>query len=131
MSTTEDYDVLIRPYEAQMIQSIGRIIPDPDRAEEVLQESVLKIWDRRERIKVHPNPKAYVLSTCITVALDELRRLKRHQDAKRVMLAEGRHRRAQSDPSDAVMAKEVEEAVMASISKLSSQQATAVLLRLV
>ena len=131
MAQADDYDRLIRPFEEQMLQSIGRIVRDVDRAEEALQEAVAKIWERRERIMPHPNPKAYVLSVCLTVAHDALRRGMRQAEARRVMEAEARGRAGTPEPSVALEAREVEDEVLAAVSRLSAQQATAVLLRLI
>lgn len=130
VTETGEYDRLIRPFEEQMLQSIGRIVRDADRAEDTLQEAVTKLWDGRTRLASHPNPRAYVLSVCLSVAHDALRRLKRQAAARAVMEAEARGRSDSSEPSEAVEARELADEVLAALSKLPSQQATAVLLRL-
>lgn len=113
-----------------MLQSIGRVVRDVDRAEEALQDAVTKLWDGRSRLASHPNPRAYVLSVCLSVAHDALRRLKRQAEARAVMVSEARGRLGLPEPSAAVEARELEDEVLTALSKLSAQQATAVLLRL-
>lgn len=131
MTPVDDYDRLIRPFEEQMLHSIGRLVSDVDRAEDVLQEAVVKIWESRQQIESHPNPKAYVLSVCLTVAHDALRRGVRQAEARRVMEAEARNRAGLPEPSAALEAREVMDEVLAGVSRLSAQQATAVCLRLI
>ncbi len=130
MKDVGDYDRLIRPFEEQMLQSIGRVVRDADRAEEVLQETVAKLWNGRARVEQHPNPRAFVLSVCLSVAHDALRRLKRQEAARAVILAEARSRSGGLEPSDPIESRELEDEVLAALAKLSPQQATAVLMRL-
>lgn len=130
VAENDEYDQLIRPFEEQMLQSIGRVVRDADRAEEALQDAVTKLWGGRARLASHPNPRAYVLSVCLSVAHDALRKLKRQEAARAVMLSEARSRSGSPEPSAGVEARELEDEVLTALSKLSSQQATAVLLRL-
>lgn len=130
MPIHEDYNRLIRPHEEQMLLSIGRIVRDPDRAADVLQDVMTKLCESIDRLREHPNPQAYVLSVCITVAYDALRKLKRAEGARQVMLAEARSRAGLPDPVTAVVEREVEQAVLKAISRLPAQQAAVVLLRL-
>lgn len=130
MPTREDYDRLIRPFEEQMLLTIGRIVRDADRAADVLQDAVTKLWIGLDRLRVHPNPKAYVLSVCITVAHDALRTLKRTEAAQLVMATEARSRAGVPEPVATVVGRETEALVLKAISRLPTQQATAVVMRL-
>jgi RNA polymerase sigma-70 factor, ECF subfamily len=128
--TREDYDRLIRPFEEQMLLTIGRLVRDADRAADVLQDSLTKLWSGLDRLRSHPNPRAYVLSVCISVAHDALRRLKRVEAAQLVMAAEAYARAGVQEPVSVIAGQEVEQAVLKAISQLPAQQATAVVLRL-
>jgi RNA polymerase sigma-70 factor (ECF subfamily) len=69
-----EYERLIAPIEDRMIRSVWRITGDPDNAEDALQEALLTIWRRWDRVRTHPNPQALVLRICIHSAHDLLRR---------------------------------------------------------
>lgn len=130
MAPGNDYDRLIRPFEEQMLLTIGRIVRDADRAADVLQDALAKLCTLFDRLREHPNPKAYVLSVCITVAHDALRKSKRAEAAQQMMFAEARTRAGMPEPVSAVVEEEIEHAVLQAISRLPSQQGTVVLLRL-
>lgn len=134
MPRREDYERLIRPFEEQMLLTIGRLVRDADRAADVLQDSLTKLWGRLDRLRDHPNPKAYILSVCISVAHDALRKLRRLEAAQLVMAAEARSRAGEGagtpEPVSMAVEKEIEAAVLDAVSRLPNQQATAVLMRL-
>lgn len=130
MPNREDYDRLIRPCEEQMMLTIGRIVRDADKAADVLQDTMTKLWSGLDRLRDHPNPKAYILSVCISSAHDALRKLKRLQAAQLVMAAEAASRIGTPEPVMVLSEREVEAAVMTAISRLPTQQATAVLMRI-
>lgn len=131
MPNRDDYEQLIQPLEQQMLLTIGRLVRDPDRAADVLQDAMTRIWFGLDRLKVHPNPQAYVLSVCISAAHDMLRKMKRIATAQQAMVAEGRVRTGGPEPSAVLAEREVEQAVLNAISWLPVQQATAVLMRLI
>jgi RNA polymerase sigma-70 factor (ECF subfamily) len=70
----QDYERLIAPIEDQMMRAVWRVLRDPADAEDAFQEALLKVWNRWDRIRTHPNPHALVLQICIYAAHDALRR---------------------------------------------------------
>ena len=82
-ANADAYERFIRPIEDRMLRSIGRIVRNVDRAEDALQDVMAKIWSVRQRLETHPNPTAYVLSVCITVALDSLRLSELREETQR------------------------------------------------
>ena len=73
------YEKLLRPVEQQMIKTIGRIVRDPQEAADVLQEVLVVIWAKLDRIAQHPNPHAYIIRICVTRSYDSLRKKARRQ----------------------------------------------------
>lgn len=119
------YERLIAPIETRMIRTIWGIVRDPDEAQDALQEALVAVWRRWDRLQNHPNPQALVLRICINAAYDALRR---------------RHRRLRwfgtedvpVDPPDpapsamqAVEGAEAHGRVRQAIASLSRNQATA------
>jgi len=125
------FEQLIKPVEHQMMQSIWRIVRDPEMAKDTLQESLTKIWKRLDRIRRHPNPRALILKICLNAAIDSLRKRKRlHQHEK----TEPLHRfPIQSDTKDyeALERKKIEAEILEAIKRLPRRQAVAVLMRLI
>jgi RNA polymerase sigma factor (sigma-70 family) len=70
----QEYERLIAPVEERMMRAVWRVLRDPNDAEDALQEALLTIWKRWDRIRAHPNPHALVLQICIHAAHDVLRR---------------------------------------------------------
>jgi RNA polymerase sigma factor (sigma-70 family) len=70
----QDYERLIAPIEDRMMRAVWRVLRDPTDAEDAFQEALLKVWNRWDRIRAHPNPHALVLQICIYAAHDVLRR---------------------------------------------------------
>ena len=111
-----------------MIRSIGRIVRDPQDAEDAMQNALLTILKRWDRIFRHASPQSLVLKICIDAAYDLTRRTVR--DRRAVALDEGVNERADSTCSpaeDATNGEQYAEIVKA-IHRLSRQQATAMLM---
>jgi RNA polymerase sigma-70 factor (ECF subfamily) len=71
------YQRLIAPIETRMMRSIWRIVRHPDDAQDAMQEALVTIWRRWERLESHPHPEALVLRICVNAACDTLRRKRR------------------------------------------------------
>ena len=122
------YERLLRPIEKQMISTVGRIVRDPDDAEDVFQEVLVVVWAKLERIVRHPNPHAYIMRVCVTRSYDALRKRARRQrrearlDSLKAMLLPFR-------PQDLSRDRDRASAVRNAISMLPPNQGRAVLLR--
>ncbi len=73
-SSNEVYNRLIEPIKESMKRGIIRIVQDPDDAADAFQDALYKVWINLDRILNHPNPKAYILSICMSSAYDLLRK---------------------------------------------------------
>jgi RNA polymerase sigma-70 factor (ECF subfamily) len=124
------YDELVAPLESRMLRTAWRIVRDPDRARDALQDALTVIWKRRDRIRAHPNPEALILRICIHAAVDMLRKERRY---RRTMEAEAQDRPAPEPrgPGATVEQQELQTQVLSALGQLSEKQAAAVFMRVV
>lgn len=125
------YDRIIGPIEEQMIRSIGRIVRNRQDAEDAMQDALMTIWKRWNRVCNHPNPQAMVLRICIDAAYDQSRQRIRH-DRKRDLtkLTKKPIDQSPTPPQVAENSEQYRE-LMATIHSLPRQQAVATLMRVV
>ncbi len=113
------------------MRAVWRISRDPGDAEDALQEALLTIWKRWDRVRTHPNPHALVLHICINAAHDVLRRKVRQGkwlEAGAVM--EGFRDSSASAVEDISGAQQSAQ-VLQAIALLSKNQARAILMHVV
>jgi len=127
----QTYDRIIRPIEDRMIRSIWRIVRNPQDAEDAMQDALLVVLKRWDRITRHPSPQSLVLKICIDAAYDLTRRTVRHRRV--VELGERAREQASLSqlPSEEMVSTEQYSEILRAIHRLSRQQATAILMRAV
>jgi RNA polymerase sigma-70 factor (ECF subfamily) len=124
------YERFVAPLEPRMMKSIWRVVRHPELAEDALQDALLTIWRRIDRVRDHPCPEALVLKIALNSACDVLRRRRR-------LLRREEPYPAGSDPGGEdpfarrLEGRAVEREVLAAVARLPKQQAAAVLLRIV
>ncbi len=130
-----DYNALVQPLEDQMIRTIWRIARDADDAEDAMQEALMTMWRRFDRISAHPNPRALILRICINSACDVLRKKQRvrrtEEDDQLYDDLRDAIKRPCLTPRQALESADLEFEIMAAIEELSPQQSAAVRMRLV
>jgi len=133
--TPDAYDELITPIETRMIRTVARLVRDPDDAADTMQEALTTVWKNLEKIQRHPNPHAYIMRVCISKAYDALRKRTRKRarevSIEEVLNANGTEPTGMPDGGCTEKQRELAEGILAAITRLPSQQAQAVLLRLV
>ncbi len=123
------YDTYLAPLEARMLRAAWRITRDPDRARDALQDSMARIWKRRERVRSHPNPAALVLRITIQAAVDVRRRESRWwRSGGRAMPAPAGGG-DDADPRTTAEQHETRDLVLDAIARLPARQAAAVTMR--
>jgi len=127
----DDYSTLIAPIRRRMVNSIWRIVRDSEETEDVLQEALLLILKRFDRIRAHPNPTALILRLCINQALDHLRRNQRHNRNRAEDLDIERLSAGTPNAAVVLMREEQRTAVFAALKTLPPREAEALLLRAV
>ena len=126
-----EYERLIAPIEQRVIRAVWRITRNADDADDAMQEALLVVWKKWDRVIQHPNPQALVLRIAIHAAHDTLRRKAR----------QGRHFLPEPvapefpDATPTVVQRiaeaEQDKEVLAAIAKLPGNQATAMLMHAV
>jgi len=72
----DDCDHWIAPLEERMVNCVWRIVRHPQDTDDVIQEVLLRVTQRFDTMRRHPNPTAWLLRTCVNAAVDHLRRRK-------------------------------------------------------
>ncbi|MGD9138938.1 MAG: sigma-70 family RNA polymerase sigma factor [Desulfobacterales bacterium] len=124
----EVYERLLRPIEGQMINTVARIVRDPEDAADVFQDVLVIVWHKLDRILCHPNPHGYILRICITRSYDALRKkMRRRRFEIRIETIKTKlwPKVSQQSPP----AHNIANTIRAAISMLPPKQGQAVLLR--
>jgi RNA polymerase sigma-70 factor, ECF subfamily len=132
-SVTDDrvlYDELIAPLEATMMRSIWRIVRNADMAEDCLQDALAVVWKKRFRIRLHPNPQAFILKICLNAACDSLRRLERMRRQTDLSPLDNAPAPPDHDADRDLEEREIVEQVQRAIRRLPRKRALAVMMRL-
>lgn len=70
---TEIFRKLVLPHSEMMRLTCLRVLGDPDDALDALQETLAKLWSRRQELDSIENPGAYFRTTARNVSLSMLR----------------------------------------------------------
>jgi RNA polymerase sigma factor (sigma-70 family) len=126
---SQAYEEIIGPIEDRMIRSIWRITRDAHDAEDAMQNALVTLWKRWNRVRRHPSPQALVLKICIDAALDVARR--RVRDRRDIETNEPANHPVDGSqrPLEELAQAELRREILAAISRLSRRQAATVMLR--
>lgn len=114
-----------------MIRSIWRIVRNRQDAEDAMQEALLTIWKRWDRVTEHPNPGALVLKICIEAAYDRTRRRTRDRRACELSRVAEVQPDSSRSPWEEMIGTEQHGEIITAIHRLSRRQAVATLMRVV
>lgn len=123
------YATYLAPLEARMLRTAWRVTRDPERARDALQDAMARIWERRERIRGHPNPAALVLRVTIHAAIDGLRRERRRRRLEDSATFLAWQASPRAGPVAEAERSEVRSLVLEAVARLPEKQAAAVTLR--
>jgi RNA polymerase sigma factor (sigma-70 family) len=128
VNANEFYTRFIEPNREQMKRSIVRIVHDPDDAADALQDALYKILSYSDAIQTHPNPRAYLMSICISSSYDVLRR--RYRTVKNEVQLLSDRKLDAAEPTQPSMHIDTIGLIQQGIVQLPLKQAQAVFLRL-
>ena len=72
----------VQPISNKLYQTALRLVVNREDAKDIVQEAVLKLWEKREDIERLENPEGYAMKIVINKSLDWLKKHKpntRHQ----------------------------------------------------
>lgn len=113
-----------------MVRVIGRIVRDPDDAEDALQKVLETVWQKLKRIHRHPDPDGYIMRICFTKSYDVLRSKIRRRNKEITLMDNHQAGGPDERPRDAYHEKEVLARVRHAVGLLPRKQGLAVLMRL-
>jgi RNA polymerase sigma-70 factor (ECF subfamily) len=122
------YQRLIAPIEARMMRSIWRVVRHRDDAQDAMQEALVTIWRRWERLESHPHPEALVLRICVNAAWDVLRRRQRQRRVVDPDAIPDDVQDAGPSALDTAVGVEAQARIHRAIATLPKNQATAIVL---
>jgi RNA polymerase sigma-70 factor (ECF subfamily) len=75
MNSNIDYfEKNIIPMRRQLMTTASRYLPQPEDAEDAVQETFLRIWTNRLRLSVLITPEAFAMQTLVNICIDRLRK---------------------------------------------------------
>lgn len=122
------YGQLISPIERRMMQTVHRIVRDPDLADDAFQEALARVWKNLAKAHRHPNPHGYILRICANAAYDVVRKQARLARREAPLVIEQAEHNGAPVPSPAGEHEQLR-AVVDAITSLPRKQAQAVHLR--
>ena len=114
-----------------MVNSIWKIVRNPEDTEDVLQNVLLRIMKKSSAIRKHPNPTALILRMCINSALDWRRKSMGGNGLANPSRLVENLRSSILSPSEQVLLRERQDQVMNAIRALPSRQGEALILRVI
>jgi RNA polymerase sigma factor (sigma-70 family) len=114
-----------------MIATVWRVLRHPQDAEDALQTAVATLWREWGRIERHPNPQALILRICADAAIDQCRQRQRRRQRPNFDALASSLPAPRSDPTQNAIERESFDAIMAGITRLPGNQATAIVMRFI
>lgn len=119
----------ILPLKNELYRLALRITLNPAEAEDIVQETLIKVWNRREQWEQIESIEAFCLTICRNLALDKMRKLENQNQS----LEEGEHdapdNSYSSNPEEQAMLQEKILLVRRLINELPEKQRSVMQLR--
>jgi RNA polymerase sigma-70 factor (ECF subfamily) len=77
-STHHDYEVIFRSYYERLCHYANMWLKDMDASEEVVQNTFVKLWEKRDSIQVESSIKSYLYRAVYNASINEIK----HQKVK-------------------------------------------------
>jgi RNA polymerase sigma factor (sigma-70 family) len=123
------YQEFIEPIEDRMLRAVWRVTRDADDAEDALQNALMAILKRRDRIARHKSPPALVLKICVDSAYDVCRRRARDRRHRETHASLDHVRDGSLSPWEQLAERERCSEILRGVGNLSRRQAVAFTLR--
>jgi RNA polymerase sigma factor (sigma-70 family) len=70
----EDFKVTVFSLSERLFPLVARLLGDKTKAEDAIQEIMIKLWEKRKQLDKHPNIKGFVFLTARNYCIDVLRK---------------------------------------------------------
>lgn len=77
-----DFKIKVFSLSERLFPLVARLLGDKTKAEDAIQEIMIKLWEKRKKLENHPNIKGFVFLTARNYCIDLLRK-------KRVFVNDG------------------------------------------
>ena len=119
------FELLVSAHQHRVIACGARILNDPSLAEDIAQETFLRLWRSLRNGRFTGSLAAFLLTTVRNLAVDQLRYSRTRISAQAV---EGRAAPEAYDPENNAQRKALQDAVAAALSTLPEPQRTVFML---
>lgn len=119
----------ILPLKNELYRLALRITLNPAEAEDVVQETMIKIWNRRDQWDEIESIDAFSLTICRNLALDKTRKIEGQNQSLDEVAVDAPDRSYSSNPEEQAMQQDRIELIRRLISQLPEKQRTAMQLR--
>lgn len=119
----------ILPLKNELYRLALRITLNPAEAEDVVQETMIKIWNRRDQWDEIESIEAFSLTICRNLALDKTRKTEGQNQSLDEVAVDAPDRSYSSNPEEQAMQQDRIELIRRLISQLPEKQRTAMQLR--
>jgi RNA polymerase sigma-70 factor, ECF subfamily len=115
---TGTFEEFFEVQHARLYGTLCLVTADPREAEDVMQEAFLRIWERWDRVRAHPDPAGYLYRSAFNLHRSRLRRA----------LRAARRRFDDSEPPDQLARVDDRQALFSALRRLPRRQRTALVL---
>lgn len=130
------YNELVKRYERPLFAFILRIVRDTFEAQDLLQESFIRLYRSQDRLREDKNLKSWLFMTAHNICIDYLRKNKPgrvttmdHQDPVFQVLQDAGGTEGPEPPDERLRKKRLYQMILEAIEKLPNQQRLAMTLR--
>jgi RNA polymerase sigma-70 factor (ECF subfamily) len=124
----EAFELLVQRYQGPLLSFIARLIRDRSMAEDLAQETFLRVYRAASRFEARSRVSTWVFRIAYRLALNELGRLGRRESLGEALRLEGAESGLGTSP-DPAGRMELEEELMTALGHLPDNQRAALLLR--
>ncbi|QTD36473.1 RNA polymerase sigma factor [Polaribacter batillariae] len=122
---TKDFENKILSLSDQVYRMVYRMLQNHESSEDAVQEIMIKLWDKRKKIRNHPNIPGFVFLTARNYCFDLLKKKKPNFNSSEYQL-----KRVESDTNlHQIEWRELTENVKKILKELPPKQAEVMLLR--
>ena len=119
----------ILPLKNELYRLALRITLNPAEAEDIVQETMIKVWNRREQWEQIESIESFCLTICRNLSLDKMRKMENQNQSLEEADNEAPDHSYSSNPEEHAMQQDRIELIRRLISQLPEKQRTAMQLR--
>jgi len=110
------YSIIFHEYNARLFHTVLKMVKSNTEAEEIIQETFLRLWLRRHTLPEIENPMGWLYTIASNLALDALRKQAKERERLKIMLSS--RNSDLPEPDIALYGKEVNELLQRAIKQL-------------